>query len=126
MAQTTILKTATKQSSPAKQQKPLKQKWRLSMNLADYVWRVVQFWSLFNQTTMGIPYTQTIDALTLQLSFEPSTDKDPTLVKSYRLTQEALLWTDKARRRKLLDKETYQTIYAYLKDIEQYLKKPKP
>lgn len=94
--------------------------YRQSRQLADMAWYIVQFWGVFSQSTIGAPFIQSLDQLSLHLGKAVNGKHKSELATAYELFQEAALWCDIARRRKLLTKSNYQEIYRRIKELKQF------
>jgi len=88
--------------------------------ISDRVWSLVQFWSPFSQAIIGSRFIQCLDEITILSVQHKKVSKDKKegyLNKIELLTEEALIWLDKSRRRRLLSNEEYQNLYAQMKSL---------
>lgn len=103
----------------------LKKQYQDSLELSDNIFQITQFWSNFSQTIIGISLQKTTDNISINLGKIPKT-KDSQRKNDYKNlalenTIEALLWLDKARRRKIISKGDYQSFYLSLNKLEKSL-----
>lgn len=98
----------------------------LSCELSDTVWSLVQFWSPFSQTIIGGRFVNCLDEITIlltQIKKVSKTGKIEYQKKIMLLTEEALVWLDKARRRRLLNNDDYQGLYTVFNQLMTEIKK---
>ena len=98
-------------------------------DLAEFVWQIAQFWGVFSQTIIGNQFVHSLDALSIDLA-KLAKSNNPSQRNTYVQSAqehliEAFMWNDKARRRKLLGKEEYQTIYVQIQKVESLLSSKK-
>ena len=105
----------------------LKNLYQKSLELSDNIFQITQFWSNFCQTIIGFNLQKSADSISINLGKIPKT-KDK--LKQQLFTEEAtentietLLWLDKARRRKIINKRDYQHLYLDLKELEESFSK---
>ncbi len=92
----------------------------LSEMISDQVWELVQFWSPFSQTIIGNRFIQCLDEITILASQVKKVKKDEKSEyekKITLLTQEAMVWLDKARRRRLISNDDYQKLYTQINNL---------
>lgn len=90
--------------------------------LADKVWGIIRFWSLFDQTTVGNELTKSLDNISINLSLLIDKNKfnRKLIIKEvYNQITKAAVYIDIARRRKLIANQDYKKIYIKLNEIKK-------
>ena len=95
--------------------------YKISFALSNYIWDLVIAWSHFSQNTVGEQYVTAADSISANIAegFGRYGKKDK--IKFYRYAQgsmyESFNWTEKAKVRKLITEEQYQSIMRELKKL---------
>jgi four helix bundle protein len=103
----------------------LKSAYQNSNVLSDSIWEIVQYWSVFNRSIIGQYFINSLDNFSINIALAIKT-KSPTkknyhLNLAYNNLLESMLWNEKSRRRQLLDKQNYETIYVQLMQLQATL-----
>lgn len=95
--------------------------YKVSLELSNYVWDIVQRWDYFPKDTTGKQYVRAIDSIFANIAegFGRYNKKDK--IKFYRYScasiKESLDWNEKAKSRGLLKNEDYQYILNKLMSL---------
>lgn len=99
--------------------------YQMSNSLSDIIWKNVQFWGVFAQTIVGNKFLNSIDEATLDLAkcakIKNEEKKEKFLEDAREKLIECFIWNDRARCRRLLEKEDYQIIYVQLNKISRLI-----
>lgn len=85
--------------------------YKKAFHLSNYVWNVVLAWERFPRDTLGKQFVRAVDSVSANIAegFGRYTKKDKT--NFYRISfssiKESLDWNEKAKARKLINKEQY-------------------
>lgn len=95
--------------------------YRIAFALSNYVWDIVIKWSYFQKKTIGTQFTDAVDSISANIAegFGRYSKKDK--IRFYRISfgsmYESLDWNEKAKIRKLINKEQYNHIYNELQKL---------
>jgi len=95
--------------------------YKISFNLANYVWDIVVKWDYFSKDTVGKQFVKAADSISANIAegFGRYGKKDK--VKFYRYSfgslKECFDWNEKSIRRNLLTKEQYDYIFKELEKL---------
>jgi len=95
--------------------------YKISFNLANYVWDIVVKWDYFSKDTVGKQFVKAADSISANITegFGRYGKKDK--VKFYRYSfgslKECFDWNEKSIRRNLLTKEQYDYIFKELEKL---------
>jgi four helix bundle protein len=99
--------------------------YKITFNLSSYIWDIVIKWDYFARDTIGKQFVRAIDSISANIAegFGRYTKKDKVSFYrySYGSIKESLDWNEKAKRRKLLEKEQYQHILGELQKLPREL-----
>ncbi|OGY19058.1 MAG: hypothetical protein A2900_00930 [Candidatus Chisholmbacteria bacterium RIFCSPLOWO2_01_FULL_50_28] len=100
--------------------------YKRSLTLSQHVWEIVNSWEKFAKSTVGIQYVKAIDSISATISegFGRFFKKDKILFYRYSLgsVTEALDWTQKSWKRKLLTKVQYEHILNELQELPREIR----
>jgi len=93
----------------------------IASDLADYVWDIVLTWQWFEKKTLGVQYANAMDSVAGNIAegfgrFHKK-DKQKFYYNARGSLLEAKHWTEKARKRNLLNEKDYQYILSILLDL---------
>lgn len=95
--------------------------YKKALLLSNYVWSVVIKWSIFERDTVGKQFVRAVDSISANIAegFGRYTKKDK--VNFYRISfgsiKESFDWNEKAKSRRLLEKDQYDYILRELSDM---------
>lgn len=90
--------------------------YNIADKLSDCIWEIVSRWDWFNKRTLGIQYVNSSDSVGGNISEGfgryHKKDKEKFYYNARGSVYESLYWTEKARKRKLLNPEEYNNIIS--------------
>jgi len=100
----------------------VKKLYQQSESVSDHIFRIIQFWTPFTKQIIGAPLQLSIDKACIYLiNSLDSHQKTSYLEKAYQNITQTLVWLDKSRRRKLVNRRDYQHLYNDLNAIQDLI-----
>lgn len=95
--------------------------YRIADSLSDIVWDLVSKWDWFNKSTLGTQYVRAVDSIGGNTAegfgrFHKK-DKEKFFYNARGSVYEALYWTEKALKRKLMKEQEYAHILSELEKL---------
>lgn len=92
--------------------------YKQSLNLSNYVWKIVIDWDWFAKKTVGVQFTQSVDSISANIAEGfgrfGKKDKIKFYYYSFGSVKESLDWNEKSKIRNLLTKDQYDHILKEL------------
>ncbi len=99
--------------------------YKISFHLSNEIWKIVVNWSYFEKDTVGKQFVRAVDSISANIAegFGRYTKKDK--INFYRYSygsiNESLDWTEKAKRRNLINEEQYKYFIIELQKLPREL-----
>lgn len=95
--------------------------YKIADSLSDFVWDLVSKWYWFNKSTLGVQYVKAVDSIggnTAEgFGRYHKKDKQKFFYYARGSTYEALYWTEKSLKRKLIKQQEYAYILSELEKL---------
>jgi len=99
--------------------------YKISFNLSNYVWDIVNKWNYFAKDTVGKQFVKAVDSISANIAegFGRYGKKDKICFYrySYGSIKESLDWNEKSKIRKLLSDDQYQYIFKELDKLPKLI-----